>query len=216
MNTTARHKNTVSTTKSEKLAALGRRGILVLAAAITIAHSSQASHAAKIAPLTSGAWTGGAYSSNQTGEFSHCAVSSRYKSGVSLLFSVTKQGNWTMGVSKPSWDFNPGNSYGIRFQVDRGQILNGTAKARNNNLVQIGLPTNSKLFRHFRYGKQLKIETANKLFRFNLTGTETMLKKLVRCVAYYRKADNFGSSSYGNSSDSSNPFRSASATVYEK
>ncbi len=216
MNITARNKNTVFATKSGKLAVLGRRGILVLATAITIAHSSQASHAAKITPLTSGAWTGGAYSSNQTGAFSHCAVSSRYKSGVSLLFSVTRQGNWTMGMSKSGWDFNPGNSYSIRFQVDRGQILNGAAKARTNNLVQIGLPANSKLFRHFRDGRQLKIEAANQLFRFNLTGTDRMLKKLVRCVAHYRKADNFGSSSHGNSYDSSNPFRSASATVYEK
>ncbi len=216
MNITARNKTTVSINKRSKLASLGRRGILVLAAALTIAHSSQSAHAARISPLSSGAWNGGAYSNNQTGEFSHCAVSSKYKSGVSLLFSVTRQGNWTMGVSKQSWDFNPGNSYNIRFQVDRGQILNGTAKARNNNLVQIGLPTNSKLFGHFRYGKQLKIEAANQLFRFNLTGTDRMLKKLVRCVAHYRKADSFGSSSHGNTYDSSNPFRSANMSIYEK
>lgn len=181
--------------RSSALAVLARHGLIALAAAGAIALSASAAGAANIAPLTVGAWKGGAYSNNTTGAFSHCAASAKYKSGIALLFSVTRKGRWSMGLASNEWNMQPGQVYPVRFQVDDGPIMNGKALAKNQKLVQISLPSNSKIFSHFRYGGQLKVKAAQKLIRFNLTGADPMLKKLVQCVTHYR-----------NSGASSSPF----------
>ena len=61
-----------------------------IAMTAALAFTTTSASAEKIATLTSGAWKGGAYTSNSTGDFSHCAANARYKSGVALLFSVTR------------------------------------------------------------------------------------------------------------------------------
>ena len=82
-----------------KLASVARRGIIALALAGAMSMVANSASAEKISDLRAGAWKGGAYSNNNTGEFSHCAASARYKSGTSLLFSVTRSGKWSMAFA---------------------------------------------------------------------------------------------------------------------
>lgn len=192
-----------------------RHAATALAAGCLIAISGHMAQAAKVSTLKIGSWNGGAYTNNQTGDFSHCVASARYKSGTNLLFSVTKSGRWTMGMANNTWNLARNTRYNVQFQVDRGQILKGRAIAKSKALVQIFLPTNSKLFRHFRYGKQLKVKAAKQLFRFNLTDTEHMLKRLVQCAAHHRKKGTenpFASGDgnpFANDDGNSNPFQPA-------
>ena len=79
-----------------------RFGLSALLAAGLITASAFPAGAVEIAPLKVGNWTGGAYTNNDTGAFSHCAVSADYRSGVLLLFSVTRDLQWSMGFSKSS------------------------------------------------------------------------------------------------------------------
>ena len=113
----------------------------------------------------------GAYTDNATGEFSHCAVNARYKSGVALFFSVTRDRQWSMGFANSHWNLSPGNRYPVRFQVDRGPILKSTATAKTQKMVQVHLPAKNRLFRHFKVGGMLKVAAGSKVMRFNLTGT---------------------------------------------
>ena len=127
----------------------------IFAAAVTF--TATTASAEKIANLKAGSWSGGAYTNNATGAFSHCAASARYKSGISLLFAVTRGRQWSMGFTNGGWQLRPGRKYPVRFQVDNGPILKATATAKTQKLVQVFLPPKDALFRHFRTGGQLKI-----------------------------------------------------------
>ncbi len=172
-----------------KLASLARRGIVALALAGAMTLVSNSASAEKIAELKAGAWNGGAYSNNETGQFSHCAASARYKSGTTLLFSVTRTGKWSMGFANDAWSVTPGSTYDLAYRVDNGRIMRGVARARNGGVVQVFLPPKSKLFSHFRTGEMLHVAAANRVMKFNLTNTSKLLQKLVRCAAHYRKAE---------------------------
>lgn len=159
----------------------------IFAAALT--STATPASAEKIANLSAGAWKGGAYTNNATGAFSHCAASARYKSGISLLFAVTRGRQWSMGFTNGGWELRPGRKYPVRFQVDNGPILKATATAKSGKLVQVFLPPQNRLFRHFRTGGQLKVIAGAKRMRFNLTGTNRLLSKLYRCATHFAKRD---------------------------
>ncbi|MEM8687290.1 MAG: hypothetical protein AAGF81_08175 [Pseudomonadota bacterium] len=162
-----------------------------LAAAIAmtaaLAFTATTASAEKIANLSSGAWKGGAYTSNATGSFSHCAANARYKSGVALLFSVTHDRQWSMGFFNDHWDLTPGRKYPVRYQVDNGPIMKGIATAKNPKMVQVHLPPKDRMFRHFKIGHTLKVAADNRVMRFKLTGTDRMLSKLYRCASHFAR-----------------------------
>ena len=163
--------------------------------------TAQPAAAAEIKPLRVGSWTGGAYTNDQTGAFSHCAASAEYRSGIVLLFSVTRDQQWSMGFSKPSWQLTPGKEYPVQYKVDRGRVLEGTAVARSKSLAQVMLPAKNNLFHSFRRGKILRVGAAQEVLEFALTGTSRMLSRLLRCSERYKNyaaADPFRKKSAGN------------------
>jgi hypothetical protein len=48
-------------------------------------------------------WKAGAYAKDATDQFSHCAASARYKSGITVYFSINRSFEWSMGFSNPTW-----------------------------------------------------------------------------------------------------------------
>ena len=157
--------------------------------ASTIALSTIAVSAAEITKFKAGPWDAGAYSNNNTGAFSHCAADAEYKSGIKLIFSVTKKRQWYLGLAHRKWDLSPGNKYPVRFQVDNGPVLKSTARVLNKKVVEVFLPPRDKLFSHFRTGSQLKVVTGSKRMTFDLTGTDQMLSKLYRCATHFAKRE---------------------------
>ena len=183
---------TKTTNTTNRFATIARRSTAALAFAIAATAFAAPASAEKIASVTSGPWKGGAYTDNATGEFSHCAVNARYKSGVALFFSVTRDRQWSMGFANSHWNLSPGNRYPVRFQVDRGPILKSTATAKTQKMVQVHLPAKNRLFRHFKVGGMLKVAAGSKVMRFNLTGTNRMLSKLYRCATHFARQDTIG------------------------
>lgn len=189
-----------------------RLPVMALVAASAMAPIQNA-EAARYKKLKIGAWEGGIYINDKTGEFSHCAVSANYKSGITLLFSVTRSYNWQVGFSKKSWNLTIGNKYPVRYQVDRRKILNGTARAATKNLAIIKLPASSNLFNQMRRGRVLKVKAGKDLLKFNLTGTNRMLSKLLNCSKRNNRLvvnQSFSATGQANTnrSNSSNPFES--------
>jgi len=153
--------------------------------------------AEKISNLKIGNWKGGAYTSNRTGDFIHCAAGAGYKSGVRLSFGVTSKLHWWMQLSNPKWNFNIGDSYTIDFWVDGGNSRSAKGTTVTQRAIRIALPPRDSLFRRFRRGRLLEIRAAQKKMSFKLTTTDRLLSRLFRCAKRYRSSS---------SSSDDNPF----------
>lgn len=160
-------------------------GVMIAAMALAVGIAAMPAEAGQIAPLKIGNWSGGAYSDDRTGAFSHCAASASYRSGVSLLFSVSGDETWSMGFSSESWSLIPGQRYPVRYRVDNGTVLEGVAVARNPKLAQVHLPANNRLFQHFRKGNTLRVGAARQVLEFRLTDTSKMLARLRDCARHF-------------------------------
>lgn len=178
--------NTAKTTRNRSSFAVMVRQTIANAAITTavIATASSAS-AEKISNLTSGDWTGGAFTNSHTGAFSHCAVNAKYKSGIALYFSITGTRQWSMAFASNHWEFQRGRSYPLHYQIDNGPVLKGTAIARSRSLVQVSLPINGRIFSRFAGGSTLRVATNRKVMQFALTGAGAMLPKLMNCASRF-------------------------------
>jgi len=129
-----------------------------------------------------GSWFAGAYTTKGTSAFSHCAASARYRSGVLVLFSVSRSYSWSLGFANPAWNLTKGSRYNIVFVIDDGQPMTGVATAIGPNSVETVLADSAALFAQFRRGRQLRVAAASQVFSFNLDGTSALLPALLNCV----------------------------------
>lgn len=185
--------------------------IVIIASAMFVVQFKDA-EASRYKRISYGTWKGGIYINDKTGEFSHCVVSANYKSGITLLFSVTRSINWQVGFSKKTWNLTVGNKYQVRYQVDRHKVFSGTARAVTKKLSTIKLPATARLFNQMRRGRVLRVEAGDDLLKFNLTGTKRMLSRLLRCAKRNKYlVVNRTLSSSGSGSD--NPFESGNKSA---
>jgi len=54
-------------------------------------------------PFQIGLWSGGAWTNDQTGAFSHCAASVPYQSGITMFAAVNRSYSWSLGFGDPRW-----------------------------------------------------------------------------------------------------------------
>lgn len=185
--------------------------LVVAAGSLALSTNAEASRLKKI---QFGGWKGGVYINDKTGAFSHCVVSAKYKSGITLLFSVTKGQQWSMGFSKPGWRFEVGKRYPVLYQVDKRKVLKGNAKARTTKLVAVALPAKAAIFNQMRRGRTLRIKAGKDLLVFNLTGTSRMLKGLLRCSEQNNDLRiNTPSANNNGSGTGNNPFEEGKQTA---
>jgi hypothetical protein len=129
-----------------------------------------------------GNWSGGAYTNDATGQFSHCAVNAPYRNGTRLLTSVTAGFQWLLGIAHPDWKLTVGAQVPLRLVFDRGASIAVTAQVRSAALITIAMPAESELIRAFRQGRYLEVVAGDKRLTFALTSTSEMLPVLVNCV----------------------------------
>jgi len=72
------------------------RGAALVSMLITAAGAAQA--AGPFRPFQLGLWSGGAFTNDQTGAFSHCAAGVSYASGITMHASVNRFYGWSFGV----------------------------------------------------------------------------------------------------------------------
>lgn len=185
---------------------MGRVTFVAGIASLLIATSAQAE---QISTLKVGNWNGGAYTHTETGEFSHCAASASYKSGITLIFSIDRGLSWALGLSDDDWKLSEGDNYPVRYWVDRGGELTGTATAITTSQVKIPLPGDDRLFARVRRGKLLTVVASNKTMKFGLTSTNRMLSALFKCTKYWREQDlTPDENPFADEKDDANPFSS--------
>lgn len=148
--------------------------------------------AERISNFKIGNWDGGAYTHSGSGAFSHCAASASYRSGTTLVFSIHKDLTWAFGLVNRNWKLKPGETYEVRYWIDRGRPFFGTAEVVAANQVKVPMPGNDRLFGAVRRGRLMTVDAANQTMQFALTSTNRMLSALFDCARYWRSR-NLGS-----------------------
>jgi hypothetical protein len=97
-----------------------------------------------------GLWSGGAYTNDTTGKFTHCAAGAPYVSGVSFLVIMDATNSWGLGFSHESWQLNIGEAFPIILTFDAQAPVHVFGRALTRNLVQVPMPSNSAVMSQFR------------------------------------------------------------------
>lgn len=143
--------------------------------------------AARVEHFTIGNWDGGAYTHTKTGKFNHCAASASYRNGDALIFAIYKDRTWALGIVNKGWKLKVGDTYPVRYRIDNGAPLSGTAGAIADTQIKLPLPGNNSLFNRMRHGSLLIVSIKSKTTKFKLTSTSEILARLFDCVEKWRK-----------------------------
>jgi len=130
----------------------------------------------------SGNWQGGAYSNDQTGQFSHCAAYAPYKSGIAMFVAVDRQFSWRLLFTNQSWNLTVGRSIPLIITFDGRAPWTGTATATDVHAVRVEMVADSSLVQSFRAAEVMRIDASGRTFSFALSGTSRLMVDLVRCV----------------------------------
>lgn len=131
-------------------------------------------------------WVGAAYTFDETGSFSHCAISARYKSGNTLYFSINSDATVSIAVSG-QLGLQRGQRFPVALYIDRRQPFYGNAEAVDENFALLNLDNFSAAMDAFKRGFVLKIEALGQLSEYSLQGTYRALTAARECVErHYR------------------------------
>ncbi|PTM40799.1 hypothetical protein [Bosea sp. 124] len=129
-----------------------------------------------------GNWKGGAFTSDATGAFSHCAVNAGYRNGTRMFTSITADLKWLVGFAHPNWKLKAGSKLNLQLVFDRSARIDVTADVKTPTLLAIPMPGDSELINAFRHGRYLELVANDQRLSFALTSTGEMLPALVACA----------------------------------
>jgi hypothetical protein len=133
-------------------------------------------------PFKNGFWSGGAYTDDRTGAFTHCSAGVAYDSGINLFVLVTGEYHWWLGFINPKWSLIPRDRTPIRLQFDAGTPFERLATIPNGQLLLVALPDKPHLIDALRHGTQLVLEAEGRSFFFKLDETAAVMDRLTNCV----------------------------------
>lgn len=95
-----------------------------------------------------------------------------------------------MGFANPQWKLTPGANYQIRYTIDDRIPATAQANAISNEMVEVILPANTRMFELFRKGRILRVEGSGQNFFFQLDNTSTVLKEILDCATAHMSTPN--------------------------
>jgi len=159
-----------------------RLKMVVLACVTAVKPSFLASQDIQGSFFSNGNWSGGAYINNETGAFSHCAVSASYISGDTLIFSLGRDGVIGVGVASSALNLEPGARFPVSIMVDRRRPYYGTAVALTSSQAAVYIEELDAALNAFRRGYTLTVEGVSMRGQYDLTGTFHALERMTRCA----------------------------------
>ena len=111
------------------------RKALLVSCALQAAVVSIANAGGPFGTIHVGNWIGGAFSDDSTGKFSHCAATSSYGSGVSLVVGQTATNSRLLSFASPAFKFNKGETIQIDVIFDGQEQARLFATANNNIMI---------------------------------------------------------------------------------
>jgi S1-C subfamily serine protease len=154
----------------------------VLAVLFLVLVNSTASARGPYGSIAVAGWSGGAFTDDNTGEFSNCIASASYKSGINFGVLVSKTYNWVLAFTHPSWSLTKGQKFPIVLSFDGRNTFNVDGIATATSTVLVPMPDNSALIKSFRAAHLMSAFAQGNLFQFDLKGTAVLLPSLVSCV----------------------------------
>jgi len=135
--------------------------------------------------ITYGNWTGGAYFDDETGAFSHCAVSARYLTGNTLFFSLTREYLFNVGVQTPEPLFKDYREFQTTVKIDKFDAVFPNATVIDDNFALVTMPNLDIALDQIKRGRTLWINSKFGQVPFDLTGTFRVLDKTFLCARNY-------------------------------
>lgn len=137
-----------------------------------------------------GNWHGGAYTDDTTGQFSHCAASVPYVSGIEFFVAISNNSMWSLGFAHRAWHLRHGETIPIDLTFDARSRFHvvGAVLAPNPaiSLVLVPMPPTSELITVFRRSRTMTALARGNVYAFRLDATSALLPALAACVAQAR------------------------------
>jgi S1-C subfamily serine protease len=131
-------------------------------------------------------WNGGGYTDDQSGKFSHCAVSSTYQNGLTLTFAVNPNGSVTIGFFHPGWTLKVGEEIAGDIRIDQRYSVHAVGIAILPTAVKVVFLATDPIFGHLQHGYVMSVTTATGSASYSLTDSFRALEIARRCVATYQ------------------------------
>jgi S1-C subfamily serine protease len=127
-----------------------------------------------------GGWSGGAFTDDTTGAFSHCGASSGYASGILLVVGQNAHGEWLLGFSSPAFHLDKGETIPIDVTFDGQTQARLFSVAISDKMVTSIMPPN--VVKDFRKTTLMAAVARGATYQFNLTSTGPLLPVIASCV----------------------------------
>jgi S1-C subfamily serine protease len=157
------------------------RKALLVSGLLQAAIVSIANAAGPFGTINVGGWQGGAFSDDNTGNFSHCAATSTYASGISLVVGQNAAGSWLLSFASPDFRLNKGATVPIDVVFDGQEQARLFATANNNIMATAILPPT--VARTFQKASLMVAVSGRTTMQFNLTSTGPLIAVLANCVS---------------------------------
>jgi hypothetical protein len=141
-----------------------------------------ASAAGPIRAFQVGLWSGGAYTDDRTGDFTHCSAGVAYDSGINMFILVTGGYRWWLGFINPQWAFTPNVKMPVTLRLDGGPRLAVVGTVPSRLIVLVPLPDDPQLIDRLGRSSELNLIAEGRSFFFKLNGTPAVTAELKNCV----------------------------------
>lgn len=128
-----------------------------------------------------GNWSGGAYTNDANGAFSHCAAGTGYANGIQLLIGQNAQSNWLLGFGSENFRLATNETFPIDVTFDGKEQFHLFGTAVPPNLVTAILPTGAAVAA-MRKAHLMVAVAKGRTFNFNLNSTGALFPVIANCV----------------------------------
>lgn len=160
-----------------------------LTAVLTASILSSAADAAIVEEFKAQDWDGMAFTSDETGLFTHCSVFASYRNGSTLFISYEREATWYLSVSNDSWSLTEGENYDIKFKIDRRGEIEGTGGALAADQIGLPIEADHPFIGQLRRGNQLTITFQGEDYAFELSNSNRAMNAAQDCVRRHVAAD---------------------------
>ena len=134
---------------------------------------------------STGMWT--IEASGDSGAFKHCSATGQYGGGSSVIFLLTREYSWAVGITNPRWNWRKGSEGRVSYWIDSYGRRSGRAEALSSTQLGIPLADSQQLFQEIRGGNKMYFEPEGaEGFSITLIGTSVALNELMSCVRRHR------------------------------
>ncbi|MBV9376340.1 MAG: hypothetical protein JO320_14985 [Alphaproteobacteria bacterium] len=133
-------------------------------------------------PFQLGLWSGGAYTDDRTGGFSHCSAGVVYDSGINLFVVSTEAHGWWLGFASQSWSLTPSTGIPVKLQFDSRPPLEVAGTIADHQLLLVPMPDESHLIETFWHSTKIEVAIPQHSFSLSLSATAGLGAELANCV----------------------------------